>query len=45
MGIILNALSIVTGSLFGSVFKERINFKKFTVFGIAIMIISLVGFF
>ena len=45
MGIIMNALSIITGSLFGSIFKERIKFKKFTVFGIAIMIISIVGFF
>ena len=45
MGIIMNVLSIVTGSLFGNIFKERIKFKKFTVFGIAIMIISIVGFF
>ena len=45
MGIIINALSITIGSLFGSIFKERIKFKNFTVFGIAIMIISMVGFF
>lgn len=45
MGIIINALSIIIGSLVGSVFKERIKFKNFTVFGIAIMIISIVGFF
>lgn len=45
MGIIMNVLSIVTGSLFGNIFKERIKFKNFTVFGIAIMIISVVGFF
>ena len=45
MGIIMNVLSIVTGSLFGNIFKERIKFKNFTVFGIAIMIISIVGFF
>ena len=45
MGIIMNVLSIVTGSLFGNIFKERIEFKNFTVFGIAIMIISIVGFF
>ena len=41
----MNVLSIVTGSLFGNIFKERIKFKNFTVFGIAIMIISIVGFF
>ena len=45
MGIIMNVLSIVTGSLFGNIFKERIKFKNFTVFGIAIMVISIVGFF
>ena len=45
MGIIMNVLSIVTGSLFGNIFKEHIKFKNFTVFGIAIMIISIVGFF
>jgi len=45
MGIMINALSIITGSLFGSIFKERIKFENFTVFGIAIMIISIVGFF
>lgn len=45
MGIMINALSIITGSLFGSIFKERIKIKNFTVFGIAIMIISIVGFF
>ena len=41
----MNVLSIVTGSLFGNIFKERIKFKNFTVFGIAIMVISIVGFF
>lgn len=45
MGIIMNFLSITTGSLFGNIFKERIKIKNFTVFGIAIMIISIVGFF
>jgi uncharacterized membrane protein YqgA involved in biofilm formation len=45
MGIIMNFLSITTGSLFGNIFKERIKFENFTVFGIAIMIISIVGFF
>ena len=45
MGIVVNALTIITGSLFGNIFKERIKFKNFTVFGIAIMVISIVGFF
>lgn len=45
MGILINALSIIAGSFFGSVFKKHIKFKNFTVFGIAIMIISAVGFF
>lgn len=45
MGIMINALSIVSGSLIGSIFKERIRLKNFTVLGIGIMIISLVGFF
>ena len=44
MGVVIDALSIVIGTLFGSVFKEKINFKNFAVLGIAIMIISLVGF-
>lgn len=45
MGIIVNALSIIMGSLLGAVFKERIKFKNFTVLSISIMIVSLVGFF
>lgn len=45
MGIAISALTIITGSFFGSIFKERIKFKNLTVFGIAIMIISIVGFF
>ena len=45
MGIIINALSITLGSLIGGIFKESIKFKNFTVLGISIMIISLVGFF
>lgn len=45
MGIIINALSITLGSLIGGIFKERIKFENFTVLGISIMIISLVGFF
>ena len=45
IGILIDALSIITGSFLGGVFKERINFKNFTVLSISIMIISLVGFF
>lgn len=45
IGILIAALSIITGSFLGGVFKERINFKNFTVLSISIMIISLVGFF
>lgn len=44
MGIILDALSISVGTFFGSIFKEKVNFKNFGILGIAIMIISLVGF-
>ena len=45
MGIVINALSIALGSIIGSIFKERIRLKNFTVLGISIIIISLVGFF
>lgn len=45
MGIVLNALSILSGCLLGSIFKEHLKLKNFTVFSISIMIISLVGFF
>ena len=45
MGIITNAFSIVVGSFIGGIFKERIRFKNFVILGIAIMIISMVGFF
>lgn len=45
MGIAVNAISIITGSLLGSIFKKRIKLKNFTVLSISIMIISLVGFF
>lgn len=45
MGIVINTLSIIAGSFFGGIFKERIKFKNFAVLGIAIMIISMVGFF
>ena len=45
MGILVNALSIVSGSFLGGIFQERIKLKNFTVLSISIMIISLVGFF
>ena len=45
MGIAINAVSIILGSLFGGIFKERIKLKNFTALSISIMIISLVGFF
>lgn len=45
MGIAVNALSIMIGALLGSILKERIKFKNFTLLSISIMIISLVGFF
>lgn len=45
MGILINLFSIVAGSLVGSIFKERIKLNNFSVLGISIMIISLVGFF
>lgn len=45
MGIVMNAFAIITGSFLGSIFKKRIKFKNLAVFGIAIMIISIVGFF
>lgn len=45
MGIAIDALSIIVGSFLGGIFKERIQFKNFSVLSIGIMIISLVGFF
>ena len=45
MGITVNAFSIILGAFLGSIFKERIKLQNFTVLGISIMIISLVGFF
>lgn len=45
MGIIVNALSIASGAFLGDKFKERITFGNFTILGISIMIISMVGFF
>lgn len=45
MGIIISFLSIATGGLVGSLLKKKINFRNFSVLGVGIMIISLVGFF
>lgn len=45
MGILINLLSIVVGTLVGSIFKKSIKLNNFSVLGISIMIISLVGFF
>lgn len=44
MGILTNAISIVTGSLLGAIFKEKIKLKNINIFGISIMIISIAGF-
>lgn len=45
MGILVDAFAIAFGGLLGSIFKERILLKNFSVLGISIMIISAVGFF
>lgn len=45
MGIAINALSIICGTILGSIFKKVIKFTNLTVFAISIMIISMVGFF
>lgn len=45
VGIIVNALSISAGAFLGGIFKEKVKFKNFSILGIAIMLISLVGFF
>lgn len=44
MGIIVNAFMIFSGAVFGSIFKGKTAFKNFTIMGIGIMIISIVGF-
>ena len=44
MGILISALSISSGTLLGGMFKSRIKLNNFAILGIAIMIISLVGF-
>ena len=44
MGVIFSGLSIVAGTLLGSIFKEKVTFKNVAILGISIMIISLVGF-
>ena len=44
MGILANAGSIVLGTLLGSAFSKKFSSGSLSVFGISIMIISLVGF-
>lgn len=44
MGIIVNSLSIISGTLLGNIFKNKIKLTNYTVLGISIMIISLVSF-
>lgn len=44
MGILIDALSIMLGSLMGSKFKQRVLMKNFSVLGISIMLMSMVGF-
>ncbi len=45
MGILLDGLSVTVGAILGRICKKRIMLKNFSVLGIGIMIISLVGFF
>ncbi|MBE7036214.1 MAG: DUF554 domain-containing protein [Ruminococcaceae bacterium] len=45
MGILLDGLSVAVGAILGKICKKRIMLKNFSVLGIGIMIISLVGFF
>ena len=45
MGIFIDTLSIIAGTLIGAVFREHIKIKSFMIFGISIMIISIVSFF
>ena len=44
MGIITNAVAIVFGGLFGGKFHKNLSQDNFKILGIAIMILSLVGF-
>lgn len=44
MGILVNALAIVAGSLIGSFTKKKIGTGSFSIFGICVSIISLVSF-
>lgn len=44
MGIIIDALAIISGGLFGSRFKDRSLFTNYTISAIGIMLISIVGF-
>ncbi|MBQ6906943.1 MAG: DUF554 family protein [Clostridia bacterium] len=44
MGIAINGLSIISGCLLGNRLRSRITFNNFLPLGIAIMIMSLMGF-
>ena len=44
MGILVNAVAIVVGSLVGLVAKKGLAVKKFAIFGVSVSIISLVSF-
>ena len=44
MGVFISAFSIIAGCLLGDVFKNYIKIKSFAIFGISIMIISMVSF-
>jgi len=43
MGILANALTIVLGGFFGSLFKSRFDFRDTRIFGICVMLISAAG--
>ena len=45
MGIVVNGFSIISGCLLGNKLKNRISFNNFVPLGVAIMLMSLMGFF
>ena len=45
MGVFISAFSIIAGCLLGDAFKNYIKIKSFSIFGISIMIISMVSFY
>ena len=44
MGIIINAITIMLGGLFGSIFKSKLYFKNTSIFGVCVILISTIGF-